>query len=316
MTEPKRRRRSWTTWARWIGTLLSVGLLIWMLEQQDWDQLLSASRSVGPRALIIGLAFLFVRLLLNTARWYALLRVQPVRLGYLQAAKLTFAGLFASNFLPTTVGGDVLRLVGVLEASDDRIAGTTSIVVDRLIGMFGMLVFLPFGFPILSSWLSSSPLLGATGLFTGGRMRSALGSSWRRVRDAFSLWRENPSALVFAFVFNWMGIAAYLYGTWTVAAAMGIPASYWQVAGATALTYYLTLLPISVNGYGLRELGVVAVYTQVGATAPQAAALALITRGMMWAISLPGMLWLGPLIQSASTQLASIGSGPGDEAMR
>lgn len=267
---------------------------------------MAASRSVGATSLAIALVFLLLRQGLNTARWYALLRVQPVRLNYLQAARLTFAGLFASNFLPTTVGGDVLRLVGVLEASDDRVAGTTSIVVDRLIGVLGMLIFLPFGIPILSSWLVSGPAFGAAGIFGGGRIRSALAGGWRRVRESFSLWRKNPSALVLAFVFNWLGLAGYFYGVWTIAVAMGIPVSYWQVAGATALTYYLTLLPISVNGYGLRELGVVAVYTQLGATAPQAAALALITRGLMWAISLPGMLWFGPLIQSASAQLASL----------
>lgn len=311
MNQPN-RRRSWGTWIRWLGTLLSVGLLVWLLEQQDWGQLLAASRSVGAAALAIGLGFVLLRQGLNTARWYALLRVQPVRLGYLQAAKLTFAGLFASNFLPTTIGGDVLRLVGVLEASDDRVAGTASIVVDRLIGMFGMLVFLPFGFPILSGWLATSPVLGGGAMFSGRRIRSALAGGWRRAKGALSLWRVNPSALIFSFVFNLMGIAAYLYGVWTVAVAMGIPVDYWQVAGATALTYYLTLLPISVNGYGLRELGVVAVYTQLGATAPQAAAFALITRGLMWAISLPGMLWFGPLIQSASAQIASLRSASDD----
>jgi uncharacterized membrane protein YbhN (UPF0104 family) len=317
MTGPKQQRRSWGTWIRWIGTLLAVGLLIWMLERQDWDQLLSASRAIGAKAIVIGFLFLFVRLFLNTARWYALLRVQPVSLSYLAAAKITLAGMFASNFLPTTVGGDVLRMVGVLEASEDRVAGTTSVVVDRLIGMFGMLIFLPFGLPILSDWLGSGRLLAASSSWVaGGGLPSLLARGWGRVRRAFSLWRQEPSAIVLAFIFNWLAVGAYLVSIWTVAVAMGIPVTYWQVAGAAVLTYYLTLLPISVNGYGVRELAIVAVYVQVGATAPQAAALALITRGMMWASSLPGMLWLGPLIQSASTQLASIRGSLGDGAMR
>lgn len=309
MSDGNGRRSSWTTWVRWGGTLLSVGLLIWMLEQQNWDELLAASRSVGSTALLTALGFVLLRQLLNSGRWYALVRAQPVRLSYLQATKLTFAGMFASNFLPTTVGGDVLRLVGVLEVSDDRVAGTTSVVVDRLVGMFGMLIFLPFGLPILSGWLLAGP-----GLIAGGGLGSALGRGWRRVRKAFAMWRQEPIALVLAFLLNWSAVAAYMYGVWTVATGIGIDVSYWQVAGATSLTYYLTLLPISVNGYGLRELGIVAVYTQLGATAPQAAALALITRGLMWAISLPGMLWLGPLIQSASAQLASLRGGLGDES--
>jgi uncharacterized membrane protein YbhN (UPF0104 family) len=307
------RRRSWGTVIRWAGTLLSVALLVWLLEQQDWQQLLAASRAVGIQALLVALGAVLLRQLLNAARWYSLLRVQPVKLAYPGAAKLTFAGLFASNFLPTTVGGDVLRLVGVLEASDDRVAGAASIVVDRMIGVLGMLVFLPFGLPVLAGLASSGQLAGGLGLTVTDGVRGRIDRGRRRLKEALAPWRRAPSALLLALAVNWLAVGSYFYGVWTVAVAMGIPVEYWQVAGATALTYYLTLLPVSVNGYGLRELGVVAVYVQLGAASPQAAALALVTRGLMWAISLPGMLWLGPLIQSASSQLASLRSGLGDE---
>jgi hypothetical protein len=61
-----------------------------------------------------------------------------------------------------------------------------------------------------------------------------------------------------------------------------------QVAGITGLTYLLTIIPVSINGYGLREAAMVTLYTQLGSVAEQAAALALISRLLMLAATIPG----------------------------
>lgn len=309
MSAESPRKLAWGRTVRWIGTLISIGLLVWLLERQDWLSLSTAARSVGWSGVALGLLFVAGRQLLNAARWYALIRVHPIALGYLNAVRLTFAGLFASNFLPTTVGGDVLRLVGVMEASEDRVVGTTTVFLDRIVGMVGMLALIPFGIPILLGIVNDGVLMAGGAAISSGGIAGALRRGVDRLRQAVSLWRRRPSALVASLLYAWLAVACYLMAVWTVARFIGIDVTYWQVAGATSLTYFLTLLPISINGYGLRELGVVAVYTQLGALPEQASALAFITRGLMWAVSLPGMLWLGGLVQSAGQQLAELRAG-------
>jgi len=60
-----------------------------------------------------------------------------------ETLRLTFAGLFANNFLPSTVGGDVVRLAGAMQARYDSAISAASLVIDRLVGMAGMTLFLP-----------------------------------------------------------------------------------------------------------------------------------------------------------------------------
>ena len=64
-----------------------------------------------------------------------------------QSTHLTFAMLFASNFLPTTIGGDVVRLAGALRLGFDQAISVASLVVDRLVGMTGMAMALLLGLP-------------------------------------------------------------------------------------------------------------------------------------------------------------------------
>lgn len=309
MTEGRDQHGKWSTWVRWLGTLLAVVLLVWLLEQQDWDLLLEAAGSAGWQILLLSLGFVAVRQLLNVLRWYVLLLTQPIHLNYAQAFRLTFAGLFASNFLPTTVGGDVVRLVGVMEASEDRFEASTTIAMDRLVGLTGMLLLVPFGLPILSGMLGAIVWVGSLVAVGGARVLEAMRRAWDRLGQVVGMWRDRPRAIFASLLVNLTAIAAYLTAVWLLAVSMGIAVTYLEVAGATSITYFLTLLPLSVNGYGLRELGVVAVYTHLGATPEQASALALITRGLLWAVSLAGMLWVSEVLESAGQQIADVGWG-------
>jgi hypothetical protein len=71
------------------------------------------------------------------------------------------------------------------------------------------------------------------------------------------------------------------------------------VMGVSAAAYLITLLPISVNGYGLREFTVTALYMQLGATLEQASTLALVMRFFSLFETLPGALWLTQIIPSS-----------------
>jgi uncharacterized membrane protein YbhN (UPF0104 family) len=62
------------------------------------------------------------------------------------------------------------------------------------------------------------------------------------------------------------------------------------------ITYFLTLIPISFNGYGVREFAMASLYSRLGASTGQAAMLALITRFFMLVETLPGALWISQLM--------------------
>ncbi len=81
---------------------------------------------------------------------------QIAKISFRQSLRITFAGLFASNFLPTTIGGDVVRLAGAIQYELDAATSTASLVVDRLVGMAGMAMMVPFSLPSLMSYREAS----------------------------------------------------------------------------------------------------------------------------------------------------------------
>lgn len=288
---------TWTTYLKYAGTLLSLGLLVWLLWKQDWQILLASIEQLSIAVLLSALALALCGQVWNACRWWILLRGQKISLGFLQAAKLTFAGLFASNFLPGTIGGDVVRVLGVMPRSGSRVAGAASVIVDRVISVFGMLFILPFSWPIVNEFIANQHEEVMIGFISWGSIFSALPErlkrALKRLQKALLIWAKNPLSLFMALVASWIGVALYLLAVWLVARDLGIAVSLIEVAGATGLSYFATMIPISISGYGIRELMVFGLYTQLGATPEQAAALALITRIILLLVSLPGAFWLG-----------------------
>ncbi len=78
-------------------------------------------------------------------RWYFLLRGSGVNLPFRQSLEITFVGLFTSNFLPTTVGGDIIRLAAASKLTNQPVQIAGSLVMDRLMGILGMVLVSPLG---------------------------------------------------------------------------------------------------------------------------------------------------------------------------
>lgn len=288
-----RMRRDWVWRLRILGTVASLGLLVWLLARQDWEAFFGHARSLSPAALALALALVLLGQLWNVGRWLCLLRGQEIGLSYFQAASYAFAGLFASNFLPSTIGGDVVRILGAARAGPSRLSGAATVVMDRAISVFGMLFLLPFSVPLLEGMIRGAGGLGEISLAATGAPADWLRRIRERVRETLAPWMRRPGSLALSLAASWAGVLCYLLAVWMVARGLAIEVSLAQVAGVTGLTYLITLIPISINGYGLREAGMLALYVQLGATPEQASALALITRALMMLVSLPGAAWLG-----------------------
>ncbi|PJB66051.1 MAG: hypothetical protein CO094_08180, partial [Anaerolineae bacterium CG_4_9_14_3_um_filter_57_17] len=75
--------------------------------------------------------------------------------------------------------------------------------------------------------------------------------------------------------------------------ALGESADFWRLIGLLSLAYFITLFPLSINGYGLQEFSVTYLLsTFAGISLPVSAMLAVLHRLLMMAASLPGALTL------------------------
>jgi uncharacterized membrane protein YbhN (UPF0104 family) len=87
--------------------------------------------------------------------------------------------------------------------------------------------------------------------------------------------------------------------TYLIAHQLGMNVSFWQVIGVQTVTYFVSQLP-SINGYGLREATYTTLYTALGASLEQASTLALVTRFISVAATVPGALWLSGSVTDAA----------------
>jgi len=294
---------------RVIGTLLSIALLIYLLSQQGWGEIVDALRQIPPINLILVVILLAISRISVGARWYSLLRSTTSKISFQESLRMTFAGLFAANFLPTTVGGDVVRLAGTLRCSDDRVGSAASIAADRLVGLVGMAMAIPFGLGVLIEWIQGSAVsLQYLHMASRSSIVLALAINWsegwekvlkmfRQLIDGLVMWTRRPRALLTAFGFTWLHMACLFSILWLFFDGMGQRISFSMVAGLWSFTYLITLMPFSINGLGIREVSISYIFTHLGGVSIQSAlALALILRTMEMLVSVPGAFFLPAII--------------------
>ena len=301
---------------RLIGTVLAVILLVYLLSRQGWDEILTAVRALPPGNFFLALALILLSRLVVPARWHILLRSAGVEIPYRQTLRITLAGLFASNFLPTTIGGDIVRLAGALQLNADRAVTGSSIVVDRLVGMAGMATALPFGVPPLWSWLSSGM---AAGTAHGSLSLAGLGTAaWnlgkkttRRVLEAVKIWLQQPWALLLSWGFSWVHMLVKFAAIWLLFSGMNDPLPFWRITGLWSFTYFVTLFPVSINGLGLQELSMTFIFANLGGAAMSVVLpTALLVRFPEMGASLPGAFYLPAILSGMEKQGDLPGSDP------
>jgi len=285
---------------RWGGTLLSIGVMIYLLSKVGWVEAWQTIHQLTAWRISLVLVLVFVSRFSTFGRWYMLLKDQNPTLSMTDTLKLTFAGLFASNVLPTTIGGDVLRLAGAVRLGLSTSLAAASLVVDRLVGMTGMALMVPFSLPGLSAYLHSRSLSAPVGSMAFPFF-SRVKRGFNKILDDLRFWSKHPLILIKALGFTLIHQAAIYLIIRILIEGMGETLSFWQTAGIWSLTYFITLLPISINGLGLQEVTITNLYTLLGGLSPATSiALALILR-LVWLIgSLPGAFFIGEVLAGKS----------------
>ncbi|NMD31674.1 MAG: flippase-like domain-containing protein [Chloroflexi bacterium] len=308
--EPKQKAGRQIPVLRIAGTVISLGLLVYLLFREGWQTVSGAVSVVGFPVFLLLLGLTLLSRLAVSFRWFNLLRSANVDISFGQAVRLSFAGLFASNFLPTTIGGDVVRFAGAIRLKVDGAVCAASLVMDRLIGMAGMFTALPIGLvkffsmPLPSLPVQSSHFLVSGTLYAGFRakIQEYLKKLVKSVWDAIRLWVSKPGSMLISFVFTWAHMIFLFLTLHIMISRMGESISFWLTAGLWSISYFITQLPISINGYGLQELSLVVIFGHYGGISSQnVLAMALLIRILQMLASLPGAFFVPGLIQPAKS---------------
>ena len=287
------------------GSLLALGSLFFLFQQQSWDGVLNAARQITWLRFSSAAGLLLLSRLFTVARWHILLRSGGIDIRIVQTTSITFTGLFASNFLPTTIGGDIVRVGSTIQLGYNRTVCAASIVVDRLVGMLGMAMMLPSGLFLLGEWYSKSPAL-LVGIFPLDKWRQRIAYIAKQIFDALRLWLKKPLALLLALLLSWGHMISLFLSLFVISNGLGESISFWQLAGIWSLAYFITLLPISINGYGMQELSLTYLLSNVGGmTLDNSLIVAILIRVIFIIASLPGAFFLPNVLSQLNKKQSS-----------
>jgi hypothetical protein len=305
-------RRRWLVLViRLVISVAMLAVLLWRVPRFSFEQLLPDWNSDTALFLALAVALTLTGIVLSTLRWRTVLSAlgQDAKLRRLLSYNL--AGLFVSNVLPTTIGGDVLRVSRLSKENGESAASFASVVLERLTGWLVLPVITFVGLLVnpglrhlgnatrVAVALSIGTLvaLGVVLVSVASRRfgsRVAGSGGWRRFAAAVHLGmarlRRHPLA-----AFNVLAVGFAYQLVLVLAALMAAKAVGMSVAvGPTALLAFFPavliaqVLPISISGLGVREGAFVLFLTPLGVPTQQAIALGLLLYLLNVAVSLLG----------------------------
>jgi uncharacterized membrane protein YbhN (UPF0104 family) len=279
---------------RILRVIIPLILLYFLFRNLDWAQILSIMAGYPYGFLLLAFGINLFANFIFALRWYYLIRSVGIIFPFWNAVRLVYYGLFISNFLPTTIGGDLIKVVGILreKSEQSRSLRISTVVADRVFSMSSKILLLPFvlwlfpqGFkPVLDLPFLQSPFLLALipkGISDRVIRYWAAVKPWFRFRNIAVVYLLSYSSLFFTILSYWVVIQAFQPDVPLV-----------NVFFITLLTYFVTILPVSINGIGIQEGSYSLLLMQIGFTYEQAFASALFIRLLTLLVSAFGGILL------------------------
>ncbi len=291
---------------------VSAALLYFVLRSIDLAALWQRVQGMNLVWILLALmSFTFMQSV-SVWRWHRLLRAQHIDVPSRTLTESIWVSLFFNNFLPSNIGGDVIRIADTATAAGSKTLATTVVLVDRVLGLSALIIVAAAGAFAASlvgihvpgaRWLWMVVAAGVVlaipvilvpkltaYLLLPLRMlkRPWVDERVQRLEDAIFRFREAPSALIGAFagalVVQITIVAFYLL----TAQGLSVPLPILLGAVLIPVSLAVQMAPLSINGFGVREAVFAFFFRRFGLPIDAAVALSLVSTGLVMGLSLVG----------------------------
>jgi glycosyltransferase 2 family protein len=268
----------------WWRAVVSALILIWLFARVKWQPILDALARTRLSWCFGALALYCLAQLVSSLRWQILAKALGFRDGYRRYAELYYVGMFFSLFLPTSVGGDVVKAWYLADRRGQTWLAALSIFSERFSGLLALLLIAcfatlanPAALPAWAPWFvwctTGAALVGLIALPILGRWNKKL----RSLAEGLSFYRGYWTRWCGAMALSFLVQGASVIQIWMLGKGLGLTAPLLAYAVAVPVVSLLTMLPTSINGLGVRELSLVGLLVPMGTAETGAVAL-----GLLW----------------------------------
>jgi len=300
--------------------------IAWVSRADRWQGLAEAFSRMDLLPFVAALLIFVGGQFIVAYRWRLLLKTQKIEMDLATAVRLHFLGLFYNNFMPSSVGGDLLRAWYITKHTDKKFEAALSVFVDRIIGLAGTVIIAVVFYAVFlggdgmaldfggANWSMNrlgwhgraicwAVIVAACGLgvtAVSKRGRRLLAGAWMRTRNwvlalarkltrAIVIYCASPATIVVVFGLTIVMQIAVITGFWFVGRDLGIEAGIEYYYVFFALSWILGVVPISIGGAVIVEGVLAGLFVKfAGVGVAPAVALALSQR-IIWMVgSVPG----------------------------
>ncbi len=283
-------------YAKIIKILISLGIMAYLLHLVDFGILWGQFRELKLFIFILAFLILVLQGALSALKWKIILTAESKKLPFLFLLKRYLIGNFISLFLPSSFGGDLYRIYALNEYSKDYLQNISSVLFDRISGLFALasisIISLTFFFSenisyqfLIAYALGVLTFCGLTSSRITVRLQKTnkkIISFFKNILESFRKYRKNVRVLGLSLVISfWFQINIVILNYfYCLALNIDLPLTY--LFTVIPLVYLTEVLPISINGLGVREGAFVFFFTQMEVSKEKALALGLLVISMRY----------------------------------
>jgi uncharacterized membrane protein YbhN (UPF0104 family) len=306
-----------------IKILISVALLYLALRKVNLSDLASRFNIASLGWIGMAVAVTFLQIFVGVLRWRIISAECGAPLGLRQAMRFNLIGTFFNQTLPSSIGGDAVRLWLVARGGAGWRAATYSIFVDRAVGLIALAVIivasLPWSLSLIGDPHGRSALLfvdfaalaGGVGFLVLGRLPWPWLKSWWGThhfhacsvianRVIFSQ-KNGPSIAVLSVLVHVLAVVI----AWCMVQSIAAPVAFGQVFQLIPPVMLITMLPISIAGWGVREATMGLAFGYAGLMTNEGVNVSLLFGAVSFIVgAFGGLVWI------FSAEKAAQGSAP------
>jgi len=265
------------------------------------------------KLLWIGLAVLVAifQILLGALRWREISILCHAPLTDLQAFRYNMIGAFFNQTLPSSIGGDAVRLWLVNRTGAGWRAATYSILTDRAVGLIALALIivgsLPWSYGMIADsngrlalvFVDFAALFGGLGFLVLGRLPWSWLKRWwptRHVRACSVIANQvifnrktGPKIAVLSLSIHVLAVVI----VWCAVRSIEAPADFEQLFMLTPPIMLITMVPISIAGWGVREATMMVAFGYAGLAQADGTMVSILF-GVVYFIvgALGGLVWI------------------------
>lgn len=290
---------------------VSTGLLYLGLRGINFAAIHFRLSQINPLWIALAIAVAIFQIFIGAPRWREISDLCDAPLGNLRAFRYNMIGGFFNQTLPSSIGGDAVRLWLVNRTGAGWRAATYSILTDRAVGLIALALIivasLPWSYSMIGDakgrfalvFIDFAALAGGLGFLLLGHLRWAWLKSWWPTRHVHACSvianevifskRSGPKIAVLSLTIHALAVVI----AWCCMRAIDAPGNFEQLFMLTLPIMLITMMPISIAGWGVREAMMTVAFGYAGLSQTDGTVVSILFGAVYFIVgALGGLVWI------------------------